>query len=489
MKNKGLIMKEGFLWGGAISAHQSEGAWDQDEKGIATADVCSSGSKQAPRLVSLELDSTLSYPTHTAIDFYHRYKEDIALFAEMGFQIFRFSIAWTRIFPTGEEEEANEQGLLFYEKIIDECLFHGIEPLITLSHYEMPLALTKKYNGWSNRKVISLFEKYCKAVFKRYKGKVKHWITFNEINSGTLPIGGFNSLGICNTQDACALKDLPDNEVLRYQALHHQFVASARAVRLAHEIDANYQVGCMQIFSPIYPLTSKPDDVLKAQTENRRVNYFCGDVQVRGCYPNYMDSYFKEKNISIKMEEGDADILKEGTVDFYSFSYYMSLCAAHEESDKVAGNIFSGQKNPYLKTSEWGWQIDAKGLQIALNEIYDRYQIPIMVVENGLGAVDELEKDKSVHDKYRISYLKEHIVHMMKAVQDGVDLIAYTPWGCIDLISLSTGEMRKRYGFVFVDKYDDGTGTCKRYKKDSFYWYKNVIASNGYAAGENNEML
>lgn len=479
MKTKPLKMKPDFLWGGAISAHQSEGAWNLDGKGVATADVCSEGSKLSPRVVSLNLDRHLSYPTHSAVDFYHRYKEDIALFAEMGFKIFRFSIAWTRIFPTGEESDANEQGLAFYEQIIDECLKYGIQPLITLSHYEMPLALTRKYNGWSNRIVIDLFEKYCKTVFERYKGKVQYWITFNEINSGTLPVGGFNSLGICNTEDTVAFKDLPDHEQLRYQALHHQFVASARVVRLAHEIDAAYKVGCMQVFSPIYPLTSNPDDVLQAQVENQRINYFCGDVQVRGYYPKYINSYFREKNIIIEMDEGDADLLKQGTVDFYSFSYYMSLCAASEQTDKVAGNIFSGQKNPYLETSEWGWQIDAKGLEFALNEIYDRYQLPIMIVENGLGAVDKLGEDGRIHDEYRISYLKEHIIHMMKAVENGVDLIAYTPWGCIDLISLSTGEMLKRYGFIFVDKYDDGTGSYNRYKKDSFYWYKQVIESNG----------
>lgn len=472
-------MPENFFWGGAISAHQAEGAWDRDGKGISTADMITSGNKTTPRLVTPEYDSRYHYPTHDAILFYDNYKQDIALLAELGLKMFRFSIAWTRIYPTGEEMHPNEAGLRFYESVIEECKKYGIEPLITLSHYEMPMHLVKKYNGWASRVTIDLFEKYCVSVFERYKGSVKYWITFNEINSGTLALGGFNSLGICHAAETLPLSQLPDDESLRYQALHHQFVASARAVMAAHDIDADYQVGCMQVFSPIYPLTSKPEDVIKAQTLNQRVNYFCSDVQVRGTYPRYIQSYFNETGIDLEITEEDCSVLKKGVVDFYSFSYYMSLCASSEPGETVGGNIFSGQKNPYLSTSQWGWQIDAEGMRFALNEIYDRYQIPIMIVENGLGAEDSKDQHNQIHDEYRIAYLKAHIMAMMKAMANGVELLAYTSWGCIDLISLSTGEMAKRYGFIYVDKDDEGNGEYARYKKDSFDWYQKVIASNG----------
>ena len=327
--------------------------------------------------------------------------------------------------------------------------------------------------------MIDIFTRYCEVIFKRYKGRVKYWLTFNEINSATMPMGGFLSQGILNegTTDFTNQVDIPQ---LRFQGLHHQFVASAKAVQLAHEIDQNYQVGCMILYATTYPYTCNPDDVIEAQQKNRIMNYFCGDVQVRGEYPTYMKRYFRENNIEIKMEDGDKEILKNGCVDFYTFSYYMSVCATtNEEASKGNGNILGGATNPYLKASDWGWQIDPKGLRYSLNEIYDRYQIPLMVVENGLGAYDKKEEDGSVNDDYRIEYLKAHIEQMKEAVEDGVDLMGYTPWGCIDLVSASTGEMAKRYGFIYVDKYDDGSGDLSRSKKKSFNWYKQVIASNG----------
>ncbi|MEC9490128.1 MAG: glycoside hydrolase family 1 protein, partial [Halanaerobiales bacterium] len=414
-----------------------------------------------------------------AIDFYHRYKEDIALMAEMGFEVFRFSIAWTRIFPTGMEEEPNEAGLEFYDQVIDECLKHDIEPLITISHYEMPFALTEKYNGWASRELIDLYVKYAKTLFKRYKGKVKYWLTFNEINSGTMPMGGFLSLGILN-EETTDFTDQVDDPQLRFQGLHHQFVASALAVKAAHEIDPDYQVGSMNIQATFYPRTCNPDDIIATQKQDQVVNYFCGDVQVKGEYPFYIDRYFKENEIEVEMEERDLEILKEGTVDYYTFSYYMSNCVtADPDQDQSSGNIIGGVENPYLDSSDWGWQIDPKGLRYTLNYLYDRYQIPLMVVENGLGARDEVEEDGSINDDYRIDYLRRHIEQMKEAVKDGVDLQAYTPWGCIDLVSASTGEMRKRYGFIYVDKHDDGSGTLERKPKQSFYWYQNVIESNG----------
>ena len=471
--------RKDFLWGGATAANQFEGAWNIDGKGPSCADMCTGGSHTRSKRITREIEEGTFYPSHEAIDFYHRYKEDIALFAEMGFKVFRFSIGWSRIFPNGDDVMPNEAGLQFYDNVINECLRYGIEPLITISHYEVPFALCKKYNGWASREMIDIFTRYCEVIFKRYKGRVKYWLTFNEINSATMPMGGFLSQGILNegTTDFNNQVDIPQ---LRFQGLHHQFVASAKAVQLAHEIDPNYQVGCMILYATTYPYTCNPDDVIEAQKKNRIMNYFCGDVQVRGEYPTYMNRYFKENNIEIKVEDGDEEILKNGCVDFYTFSYYVSVCATTDEKALQGnGNILGGATNPYLKASDWGWQIDPKGLRYSLNEIYDRYQIPMMIVENGLGAYDEKEEDGTINDDYRIEYLKAHIEQMKEAVEDGVDLIGYTPWGCIDLVSASTGEMAKRYGFIYVDKYDDGSGDLSRSKKKSFNWYKQVMASNG----------
>lgn len=473
------VFSDNFLWGGAVAANQCEGAWDVDGKGISASDVCTGGSHTRSKRITRTLEADTFYPSHEAIDFYHHYKEDIALFAEMGFKVFRFSIAWTRIFPTGMEETPNEEGLAFYDRVIDECRSHNIEPLITISHYEMPFALTEKYNGWSSRECIDLFVRYAETLFKRYKGKVKYWLTFNEINAGTMPMGGFLSLGILN-EGTTDFTNQVDNPQLRFQGLHHQFVASALAVKAGHEIDPDCKIGCMICHITTYPMTCNPDDILEAQKRNQILNQFCGDVQVRGEYPKFMDRYFKDNGLEIKMEPGDLEIIKEGCVDYYTFSYYMSNCAsADPDLEKTSGNLMGGAKNPYLEASDWGWQIDPKGLRYTLNELYGRYEIPLMVVENGLGAYDKKEEDGSIQDDYRISYLKKHIEQMREAVADGVDLMGYTPWGCIDLVSASTGEMAKRYGFIYVEKYDDGTGDLSRKKKKSFEWYKNVIETNG----------
>lgn len=473
------VFSDNFLWGGAVAANQCEGAWDVDGKGISASDVCTGGSHTRSKRITRTLEADTFYPSHEAIDFYHHYKEDIALFAEMGFKVFRFSIAWTRIFPTGMEETPNEEGLAFYDRVIDECRSHNIEPLITISHYEMPFALTEKYNGWSSRECIDLFVRYAETLFKRYKGKVKYWLTFNEINAGTMPMGGFLSLGILN-EGTTDFTNQVDNPQLRFQGLHHQFVASALAVKAGHEIDPDCKIGCMICHITTYPMTCNPDDILEAQKRNQILNQFCGDVQVRGEYPKFMDRYFKDNGLEIKMEPGDLEIIKEGCVDYYTFSYYMSNCAsADPDLEKTSGNLMGGARNPYLEASDWGWQIDPKGLRYTLNELYGRYEIPLMVVENGLGAYDKKEEDGSIQDDYRISYLKKHIEQMREAVADGVDLMGYTPWGCIDLVSASTGEMAKRYGFIYVEKYDDGTGDLSRKKKKSFEWYKNVIETNG----------
>lgn len=474
-----LVFPKDFLWGGATAANQFEGGWNVDGKGPSTSDMLTGGTHTIPRKISRKIEEGLHYPSHEAIDFFHRYKEDIALFAEMGFKTFRLSINWTRIFPTGMELVPNEAGLKFYDDVFDELLKYNIEPLVTISHYEMPFGLTEKYNGWAGREVIECYTRYAETLFKRYKNKVKYWLTFNEINVGTMPLGGFLGLGILNegTESFMNQVDIPQ---LRFQGLHHQFVASAKAVKLGHEINPNFKIGCMIAYMTTYPFTCNPDDILLAQDRMKMHNHFCGDIHVRGEYPYYAKRYFEENNIKINMEEGDLETLKEGVVDYYTFSYYMSNCAsADPELERTSGNLLGGVKNPYLKASDWGWQIDSKGLRYTLNEIYGRYELPMMIVENGFGAFDKVEEDGSIKDNYRIEYLKEHIIQMEEAIKDGVELWGFTPWGCIDLVSASTGEMEKRYGFIYVDKDNKGFGTLDRKKKASFNWYKKVIASNG----------
>ena len=475
-----MSFPKNFLWGGAVAANQCEGAWDVDGKGPSTSDMCTNGSHTTPKRVTTKIEPGTLYPSHEAIDFYHHYEEDIALFAEMGFKCFRTSINWTRIFPTGMESQPNEKGLEFYDKVFDCCKKHGIEPLVTISHYELPYALVEKCNGWEGREVIGYFETYCKVIFERYKDKVKYWLTFNEINSGTMPFGAVLSTGTVKGYSG-PVTEVPNDMQARYQALHHQFVASARVVKYAHAHYPQFKLGNMICFGAAYPYTCSPDDMLKAQHQMRNMNWYCSDVQVKGEYPYYAKAFWKRNGIAIKMEPSDLEELKQGTVDFYTFSYYMSNCVGvSRDAASVEGNIAQGLQNPYLKASEWGWQIDPKGLRWALNEIYDRYRVPIMIVENGLGARDERAGDGGFHDSCRIDYLRQHIEQMKLAVEeDGVDLIGYTPWGCIDLVSASTGEMAKRYGFIYVNKFDDGTGDLSRERKDSFYWYKKVIATNG----------
>ena len=391
----------------------------------------------------------------------------------MGFRVFRFSIAWSRIFPNGDDEVPNEAGLAFYDDLIDECRRHGMEPLVTLSHYETPYHLAKAYDGWCSRKLITFFQRYCKCVMERYKGKVHYWLTFNEINS--ILHNPYLSGGILTPKEKLSKNAL-------YQAIHHELVASALVTKMAHEIDPDNKVGCMVIGIPSYPLTPNPDDVI-ANMEQDRHNLYFTDVQARGAYPKYLNRYFKENGIQIQMEEGDEEILKN-SVDFISFSYYMSTCGCADPNahPQTAGNIIPGVANPYLRSSQWGWQIDPKGLRYLLNQFYDRYQKPLFIVENGLGARDELiEKDGvlTVEDDYRIEYMREHLLQVEEAIEDGVEVMGYTSWGCIDLVSASTAQMSKRYGFIYVDRNDDGSGSMARYRKKSFYWYRDVIASNG----------
>lgn len=484
-----MSFPKNFLWGGATAANQCEGAWDIQGKGMTVSDVNTGGTVNEPRFTTYVTKEGMPgkatmfepipegskravldgyyYPYHDGIDFYHRYKEDIALFAQMGFKIFRMSISWARIFPKGIEAQPDRNGLTFYRHVFEELKKYHIEPLVTIFHYDLPVYLEEEMGGWLNRELIDCYEKYARVLFEEYKGLVKYWLTFNEINSA-LMIPAF-------------MPDCPPSRVRdALQILHHQFVASARAVRAAHEIDPSMQVGAMLAGGCTYPLTCDPQDVLLAQKQQQDDFYYCSDTMVRGEYPYFAQRLWKEWDAHIEMAEQDPADLKQGTVDMITFSYYSSSCASVDpNAQRSRGNFTRGAKNPYLRCSEWGWSIDPKGLQYFLNEIYARYQLPVMVVENGLGAADTLEEDHTIHDPYRIAYTREHIKAMEQAVADGVDLRAYTYWGCIDLVSASTGEMKKRYGFIYVDKNDDGSGSFERYKKDSFYWYKKVIGSNG----------
>ncbi|HEM8022074.1 MULTISPECIES: glycoside hydrolase family 1 protein [Enterobacter] len=452
-----------FLWGGAVAANQVEGAYREDGKGLSTSDVQPQG-VFGPVVERVEGDSGIK---DVAIDFYHRYPEDIKLFAEMGFSCLRVSIAWTRIFPNGDEQHPNEAGLAFYDKLFDELAAHNITPLVTLSHYEMPWGLVKQYGGWASRQTIGFFERYARIVFTRYKTKVKLWLTFNEINMSLhAPMTG---VGLPETSSK--------GEV--YQAIHHQLVASALAVKACHEIIADARIGNMLLGGLMYPLTCKPEDILETLQENRAWQFF-GDVQCRGVYPGYMQRFFRDNDIQIDITDADREALKS-TVDFISFSYYMTGCVTADEAlnQQARGNILSMVPNPHLASSEWGWQIDPVGLRTLLNVLWDRYQKPLFIVENGLGAKDTPDADGVVQDDYRISYLNDHLVQVREAIEDGVEVMGYTSWGPIDLVSASKAELSKRYGFIYVDRDDSGKGTLARSRKKSFYWYKEVIATKG----------
>ncbi len=483
-----MAFPKGFLWGGAVAANQCEGAYREGGKGLSTADMLKGGNVKTPRMFSPQLDETAYYPSHEAIDFYHRYREDIALMGEMGFTVFRLSINWSRIYPNGDELEPNEEGLQFYDNVFAECKKHGMEPLVTLCHYEIPWGIVTKYGGFANREVIDLFIRYAKTCFTRYKDVVKYWLTFNEINCALLD--GYSGTGLVDPEELQnntprPVRQLKDNPQKRIEALHHEFVASALAVIEGHKINPDFMIGCMAHHTGIYPATCAPEDILAAQRRDDILNNLVGDVHMRGEYPEFAENYYHSigvEDTSFMHNEADAGILKAGVCDMYTFSYYMSMIiSASNAVAETGGNLTSGGKNPYLKASPWGWQIDPEGLRWSLRKLAGRYpRKPLMVVENGLGMVDKREADGSVHDDYRIAYIRDHIVQMKKAIEeDGVHLIGYTTWGPIDLVSAGTGEMYKRYGFIYVDRNDDGTGDFSRSRKDSFYWYQKVCQSNG----------
>lgn len=475
---------DNFLWGGAIAACQAEGGYNEGGRGMAVSDVSffdAEADRQNlshHRAITTETiekamadQTTTHYPKRHGIEFFHHYKEDIVLCAEMGFKVFRFSIAWSRVFPTGEESEANPEALAFYDDVIDRIVAAGMIPLVTMSHFEMPLALTNKYNGWSDRRVIPLFRKYANVLMGRYSDRVKYWISFNEINAGRFST--FKSTGV--------VEDKTDNyQQTAYQAVHHQFVAAAQVTKDLHEIDPEGKMGCMIAYFTTYPATSKPEDVMAAYQEDHEANTFYTDVMIRGKYPSFAKKMFKEKGIHLDILPEDEAVMKEYTADYLAFSYYMSSIASSDadQFESTGANLREALKNPYLESSDWGWQIDPVGLRYSLNFLYDRYQTPLFIVENGLGALDQVTTDGKVHDVYRISYLKRHIVEMGKAIDDGVELLGYTMWSSLDVVSSGTSEMSKRYGFIYVDQDDYGNGTKLRIKKDSYYWYQDLIHQN-----------
>lgn len=475
-----MTFPKNFLWGGALAAHQFEGGVLETSKGLSVADVMTAGAHGVPRVITDGVLEGNYYPNHVGIDFYHRYKEDIAMFADLGFKCFRTSIAWSRIFPNGDETEPNEEGLQFYDNVFDELLKYGIEPVITLSHFEMPYHIAKEYGGFMNRQTVDFFVKFAEVVFQRYKDKVKYWMTFNEIN---------NQMNYHNdifgwTNSGAHFGDYENPEEAMYICGHHTLLASALAVKVGKEINPDFLIGNMIAMVPIYPFSCRPEDVLLASQAMHDRWFFC-DVQVRGHYPAYALKMFERKGFNIQITEEDKAILANGKVDYIGFSYYMTnVVDSQKEMADLSKTIEASNpynvKNPFIKESDWGWAIDPIGLRYALNQFYERYELPLFIVENGFGAIDVKEEDGSVHDQYRIDYLKSHIQEMEKAInEDGVELMGYTPWGCIDCVSFTTGEMKKRYGFIYVDRNNDGSGTLERSKKDSYDWYKQVTASNG----------
>lgn len=466
-------MPDDFLWGSAAAAHQIEGGFGADGKGMSVADVLTVGGKDKSRRITNGIEEGVFYPNHDAIDFIHRYRSDVELFSQLGLKCFRTSIAWTRIFPNGDETRPNEAGLRFYDELFDELIQKGIEPVVTLSHFEMPYHLVMQYGGWRDRRMIGFFLRFCETVFNRYRGKVNYWLTFNEINNQfnlKKPLSIFVSSGI-------KFSEKENQQEVMYRASHYQLVASAAAVRLGHEVDPKNKIGCMVSFVPDYPATPNPKDVLAAQ-RSMRDRYFYLDVHCRGAYHPAVLRHWEANSLTVDCTQEDRETLKKGCVDFIGFSYYTSGAIKHVET--AQDGTPEKTDNPYLKKTEWGWPIDPNGLRYSLNYLYHLYGLPLFVVENGLGAEDHPAIDGSIKDDYRINYLREHIRTMKAAIcEDCVPVIGYTVWSCVDLVSYTTGEMKKRYGFIYVDRDNAGSGTLVRKQKKSFDWYRNVIVSNG----------
>ena len=472
-----MKLRKDFLWGGSIAAHQCEGAWNVDGKGIGIMDLVTSGSYEVPREICKDIEEGKRYPSHEGIDFYHRFKDDIALFGEMGFKALRVSIDWSRIYPNGDDEEPNKKGIEYYQSVVDELLKNGIEPIVTLYHFEMPVNLVRKYGSWTNRKVIDFYLKYCKTMFEALKGKVKYWVTFNEMNH----IDPQTEASDIFTYIIAGLKfsEMVEKKQTLATIGYNMTLAGVKAVELAHEIDPNNKVGCVFGLTPVYPINCNPVNVMNAFKEMDR-DFYQIDAMCNGCFPKYKLKEYKDSDIQLEISNEDKESFYNGKLDFIGVNYYSTSVAHYEGDDNGEETLFGGVQNPYLEKSKWGWSIDPIGLRYLLNYVYRRYELPIIVSENGLGAMDKVEADGSINDDYRIDYLNQHLIQLKKAAEeDGVECFGYLMWGPIDLVSATTGEMKKRYGFIYVDKQDDGTGDYSRKKKKSFDWYKEVIESNG----------
>ena len=472
-----MKLRKDFLWGGSIAAHQCEGAWNVDGKGIGIMDLVTSGSYEVPREICKDIEDGKRYPSHEGIDFYHRFKDDIALFGEMGFKALRISIDWSRIYPNGDDEEPNKKGIEYYQSVVDELLKNGIEPIVTLYHFEMPVNLVRKYGSWTNRKVIDFYLKYCKTMFEALKGKVKYWVTFNEMNH----IDPQTEASDIFTYIIAGLKfsEMVEKKQTLATIGYNMTLAGVKAVELAHEIDPNNKVGCVFGLKPVYPINCNPVNVMNAFKEMDR-DFYQIDAMCNGCFPKYKLKEYKDSDIQLEISNEDKESFYNGKLDFIGLNYYSTSVAHYEGDDNGEETLFGGVQNPYLEKSKWGWSIDPIGLRYLLNYVYRRYELPIIVSENGLGAMDKVEADGSINDDYRIDYLNQHLIQLKKAAEeDGVECFGYLMWGPIDLVSATTGEMKKRYGFIYVDKQDDGTGDYSRKKKKSFDWYKEVIESNG----------
>lgn len=468
-------MNKNFLWGGSISAHQCEGAWNEDGKGLGIMDLVTSGTYETPREICKTIEEGKHYPSHKGINFYHNYKEDIKLFKEMGFKALRISIDWSRVFPNGDDEKPNELGLQFYIDLVDELKKNDIEPIVTLYHFEMPYNLVTKYGSWVNRKIIDFYLKFCETMFLSLKGKVKYWITFNEMNH----IDPSTEASDIFTYIIAGLKfsELKNPAQTLAEVGYNMTVASVKAVKLGHNIDNENKIGCVFGLQPIYAYNCKPQNAFTAFKEMYR-DFYQVDAMCNGYFPKYKLKEYENMGIYLKWVEEDKKAFEEGKIDFIGINYYSSSVGHSEEEGEET--LFGGVQNPYLKKSKWGWAIDPEGLRYLINAVYRLYGKPIIITENGLGAVDILKEDKTVDDEYRIEYLKAHLEQLKLAVEeDYVECFGYLMWGPIDLVSATTGEMKKRYGFIYVDKNDDGTGDGQRYRKKSFEWFKKVIATNG----------
>ena len=471
MKKTERKFPDHFLWGGAVAANQLEGAWQEDGKGLCIADINeykgnlppekrSNAEMTAAYVNELLNDKQKMFPKRYGIDFYHTYPEDLKLLAGIGFNTLRTSINWARIFPNGDDEEPNEGGLAFYDRLFDEFAKYNIEPMVTISHYEMPLNVALKYNGWYNRKTIDMFVKYCETIFRRYKNKVKYWITVNQIN--LYEHESFNHLGIPADQ----VENLTD---AKYQGLHNELVACAKAMAIGRQINPDFRFGCMLYHANAHPETGSSENMMEAIRQNHMQYYFT-DMSARGGIPSYMWRFYEENNIHVDITPEDEEALKT-TVDFISFSYYYTR-NVNEQGELI--------NNRFIKsTNAWGWGLDPVGLRVALNQYWDRYQLPLMVTENGMGFYDKVEEDGSIHDPYRVEFYREHLKQVKEAIYDGVDVVGYYAWGPIDIVSCSSCEMEKRYGFIYVDLDNSMHGSAKRSLKDSYAWMKQTIASNG----------